>query len=134
MTLFTINDKFSDLLGPPVVEPVIETVKVPTGVLALVLIVNVTGTGTPETGFTEVAGWKLHVAPAGSPLHESATAALNAPAAVTWKPTGPEEFPGATVTLLGASAVIAKSTTCTVSAKLRINVLGSVPTPCALKK
>jgi hypothetical protein len=54
--------------------PAIETVKLPAGVLALVLMVNVTGTDTPETGLTELAGWKLHVAPAGSPLHETATA------------------------------------------------------------
>jgi hypothetical protein len=56
VALFTINDKFCDLLGPPALDPATETVNVPVGVLAVVLTVSVTATGTPETGFTELAG------------------------------------------------------------------------------
>ena len=54
--MFTTNDKFWDLLGPLSVEPTIETGKAPVGVLALVLNLNVTATGTPETGSIGPAG------------------------------------------------------------------------------
>jgi hypothetical protein len=47
------------------------TVELPVGVLALVLIVNVTVTGVPATGFTELEGEKLQCAPLGKPLQES---------------------------------------------------------------
>ena len=54
-----------------VVDPLIVTVELPVGVLALVLIVNVTVTGLPATGFIELEGEKLQWAPLGKPLQES---------------------------------------------------------------
>ena len=80
----TTNDKFCAFGdGAPVAFAAIAIGNVPVVVLALVLTVIVTATGVVEVGWTELEGWKLQVTPAGKPVQESATAALNDPRPVT---------------------------------------------------
>ena len=59
------------------------TVDIPGGVVGLVPIVIVTVTGFAAVGLTELPGEKLQVAPAGSPLQDRFTAALNDPTPLT---------------------------------------------------
>src|SRR5438874_13248947 len=106
---------------------------VPIGVSAVVVIVNVVGSGAPALGVT-VKGWNRQAAPAGKPRHESVTGALNAPCAVTRKLTASEDLETFTTTLSGAGGLRSKSIMCTLSEKLRVVVRESVPTPCTLKK
>lgn len=102
----TTNDKFCIFGdGAPVAFAAIAIGNVPVVVLALVLTVIVTATGVVEVGRTEFEGWKLQLAPAGKPVQESATAALNDPSAVTWKFTGAEVADWLTVTLAGEGIV-----------------------------
>src|SRR3989442_4907181 len=61
-------------------------------------------------------------------------AALNDPAAVTWKLTGAELLELLTVTLAGAGVVKLKSTTCSARAKSCVTVFASVPTPWTLNR
>jgi hypothetical protein len=77
--------------------PVIVSVDVPTGVLPLVVTVNVE-LPVPVT----VAGEKLAVAPAGNPLALSVTTPLNPPTAATLA-VYVVEFPTTTVRVLGAA-------------------------------
>ena len=67
----------------PLVEALIVKGNVPAGVPVAVLMVSVTETGLAEVGKTVLDGKKLQAAPAGKPLHDKSTAALNEPAAVT---------------------------------------------------
>lgn len=79
----TLRETICDLAdGAPAVVAEIIIGNVPIGVSALVLIVSVVGSGAPALGLT-VEGWNMQAAPAGKPLQENATAALNAPKAVT---------------------------------------------------
>jgi hypothetical protein len=79
----TLRETICDLAdGAPAVVAEIIIGNVPIGVSALVLIVSVVGSGAPALGLT-VEGWNMQAAPAGKPVQENATAALNAPKAVT---------------------------------------------------
>ncbi len=69
-------------MGPPAVLALIVIGKLPTGVAEDVEIVSVTFTGACTTGETEV-GVKLHVAPAGRPVHDKVTVASKGPRAET---------------------------------------------------
>jgi len=74
--------------GAPAALAAIVTGNVPVGVAGVVLMVSEMVIGLDEVGFTELAGWKLQLAPPGRPEQERLTVPLNAPRAFTWKLTG----------------------------------------------
>src|SRR2546430_8840732 len=92
---------------------------VPIGVSAVVLIVSVVGSGAPALGVT-VEGWNMQAAPAGKPLQDKVTGALNTPSAVTWKLMGSEVFETFTTTPAGAGAPRAKSIQCKANGKITL--------------
>ena len=78
----TVKLRFWVLLTP-LEDPLIVNGNVPVGVPVVVPMIRVTDTGSAEVGKTVLDGKKLQAAPAGKPLHDKSTAALNEPAAVT---------------------------------------------------
>src|SRR5438034_4343227 len=101
---------------------------VPIGVSAVVLIVSVVGSGAPALGVT-VEGWNMQAAPAGKPLQDKVTGALNTPSAVTWKLMGSEVLETFTTTPAGAGALRSQSITCRASETLRLVGGVSWPSP-----
>ena len=72
-------------------------------------------TGALEVGLTVVPGERSHEAPLMSVVQETVTLWLNDPEAVTWKFTGEEVAPRATVTLEGDGVVSQKLIRCRVT-------------------
>ena len=102
--------------------------------MAMVLMVMVIVTGTALVGLTTLDGLKEQAAPVGSPVQESVTVLLKAPAAETINETGALVAPGATVTVLGEMGLRLKSTMCRVTGKMCVTRAGSIPEPLTMNK
>jgi hypothetical protein len=102
---------------------------VPLGTATLAVIF----TGEPTFGFTVAPGVRLHVAAGIAVEQDTVTLWLKEPAAVTWKLTGADEAPRATVTLDGEGVVILKFSRCRTTGIECVTWLASDPVAFTLK-